>query len=193
MKLYYLYHPLAYIAIAIACCIPFFCLYLHVQEKLDVVENLEKEMRILSSREVYAGRINEQGEILSKQLNRADHFYLDKNIETLSFLGQKLGSLRSFSSEILDNRLLFAEEKITKDDYLIEVEEKQQHPVALNMEDLKRLLSSIEGVTIGGFTPKNGRPQLIVRDFYLKKVPASSEEDLFIIDMKLIKREKYAS
>lgn len=190
MKLHYLLHPLSYVAIGALCLMPYAYLYVSIQDELQGVEALEREISTLSIKEVQAKEISQRAETLAKDLAVADHFYLDKHVETLSFLGQKKGV---YPSDVLDNRLLFAEEKITKDDAFIEVEERQQHPVALNMEDLKHLLSSIEGVSVDSFTPKPGRPQLIIRDFHLKKAPISSEEEIFIVDMKLIKREKKPS
>ncbi len=66
---------------------------------------------------------------------------------------------------------------------------RQQTPIELNEEDLKRLLCLIEGATIWPYGPKEGRPQLIIKDFTLSKKELPSQEKVYVVSIQLIKRE----
>jgi hypothetical protein len=133
---------------------------------------------------------------------------LDKNVESLTFLLPEIKKLEAIQSENPDeeqvggrlqflkegsNRLTFAEEQIRTNESFREIEEQQQHPVEMNEEDLKKLLCLIEGITIWPYGPKEGRPQLIIKDFKLSKKEISSQEKVFVVSMQLIKRENLES
>jgi len=133
-------------------------------------------------------------------LKNPDPHYLDKYIETLTFLVPELKKLEASENTeemqkrlqfIKDgaNRLVFSEEEVRMAERLREIEEKQQHSVEMNEEDLKKLLCLIEGVTIWPYGPKEGRPQLIIKDFKLSKKKLSSQDKVFVVSMELIKRE----
>ena len=71
-----------------------------------------------------------------------------------------------------------------------EVEEKQKHPVEINEEDLKKIISVLEGVDISPYLSPEKHPQFIVKQFDLtKKTDEDSKEKVFILSMQLLKRE----
>jgi hypothetical protein len=141
--------------------------------------------------------------MLLTSLKNPDPHYLDKNVETLTFLLPEVKKLESLLAENPEeeqlgrrlqflkngNRLIFSEEQIRTNDLFTEVEEKQQNPVEMNEEDLKKLLCLIEGITIWPYGPKEGRPQLIIKDFRLSKKELSSQEKVYVVSIQLIKRE----
>ncbi len=175
-------HPLAYLGILCLAFLPFVYLlagfYLDMRE-LDFVEESLVE---LQQREKRGERSQEKEEAFFAELNQADHFYIDKHLETLHFLDPQ-------SKKEESRRLLFTEEKTRRSEFVVEVEEKQQQPVQMNGQDLKKLLSLIEGVPILPFTPAPGRPQLIIKNFELVKKSLGPQEEVFSVDMQLIKRE----
>jgi hypothetical protein len=137
------------------------------------------------------------------QIKNSDHFYIDKHLETLKFLESEIKQLQGsfhidhndFAKQRIDflqnhNRLLFAEENIFRGENFQEVYERQQRPVELSEEDLKNLLSLIEGVSIGNYHPREGRPQLLFKDFELSKKMISSQEKVFTLSTQLLKREQ---
>ena len=152
--------------------------------------------------------LHQKESVFLSSLKNPDHFYIDKHIETLCFLEPEI---RKTEAQLLENpnddtlkkrlhflkegpnRLLFSEVQTRQHNHFQEVEEKQQHVVEMNEEDLKKTLSLIEGVTIWPYGPKEMRPQLIIKDFQLSKKETSSQEFVYIINMDLIKRESSLS
>ena len=136
----------------------------------------------------------------------ADHFYIDKYLETLLFLEPEIESLKTISDnpnfppdenvkkrlEFLQgdgNALAFTEGVVQSTPYFQEVTETQVHPVEVNLEDLKTILCRIEGVSIDGCEPPPHRPQLLILDFKIEKKNVSEKNQVFQLNLKLLKRE----
>lgn len=136
----------------------------------------------------------------------ADHFYIDKNLETLTFLEPEVESLKKVISnpnfpedenikkrlETLTgsaNTLIFTEGVVQSTPIMQEVVETMVHPVEVNVSDLQEILSRIEGVPIGSYHPPSNRPQLVIIDFKLDKKIVSEKNEVFLLNMKLLKRE----
>ena len=184
--------------------LPFFLFFLHCFFRLQKLEQLEEEMQRIHSKVVFLQETQRKESTLLASLKNPDPHYLDKHIETLTFLLPEIKKLETIQSENSEdeqlvkrlqwlkeggNRLRFSEEQIRANELFRETEEKQQSPVELNEEDLKKLLSLIEGTTIWPYGPKEGRPQLIIKDFKLVKKELPSHEKVFVVTMQLIKRE----
>lgn len=189
----------------IALPLPFLLALFHLTTGLQKFSLLEEEIERLHVRTLQTQELQQREDSLLNSLKNPDTHYLDKNIETLTFLLPELKKLEAFSSENTEehtfkrlqflkeggNRLVFSEERVRSNELFREIEEKQQHPVEMNEEDLKKLLCLIEGVTIWPYGPKEGRPQLIIKDFRLSKKEISSQEKVFVISMELINRETH--
>jgi hypothetical protein len=136
----------------------------------------------------------------------ADHFYIDKYLETLTFLEPEIESLKKLASnpqfpadenvnkrvELLSgpgNRLAFTEGVVQSTPHFQEVTETQVHPVEVNLHDLQEILCRTEGVPIGSCVPPPNRPQLIILDFRLEKKNVTEKNQVFQLNMKLLKRE----
>ena len=143
---------------------------------------------------------------LRNSFRDADHFYIDKNVETLDFLTPEIESLQKIVSnpnfsedenikkrlEFLlgpSNNLSFTEGAVQSNPFFQETTETLAHPVEVNLDDLQKILSKIEGVDIGAYTPSPGRPQLIIIDFKLDKKNISDKNEVFGLNLKLLKRE----
>lgn len=143
---------------------------------------------------------------LRNSFRDADHFYIDKNVETLDFLTPEIESLQKIVSnpnfsedenikkrlEFLlgpSNNLSFTEGAVQSNPFFQETTETLAHPVEVNLDDLQKILSKIEGVDIGPYTPSPGRPQLIIIDFKLDKKNISDKNEVFGLNLKLLKRE----
>lgn len=174
------------------------------QWKLNKLKELEETIQILTIQAQEVSCRKQKNDSCLTAISQADQLYLDKHLENLPLLEpemrrveaiiqhQKENSSLARRVEFLksgNNRLQFVEEKRRTGSKLQEVEEKLQSPVEMNEEDLKKLLVLIEGVSINPYSPIQGRPQLIFRDFDLVKQMAPSEEEVYLIDFKLIKRE----
>lgn len=56
-------------------------------------------------------------------------------------------------------------------------------------EDIKHMLTFIEGIPINNYPTKQGRPQLLIRNFDLVKETNNLGEDIFLVKCNLLQRE----
>lgn len=135
----------------------------------------------------------------------ADHFYIDKYVETLTFLEPEIESLhkivnnKNFAGDEavkkrLDfltgsNSMVFTEGVVQSSPQLQEVTETLVHPVEVSTTDLEKILVRIEGVPIGTFTAGPNRPQLIILDLKLDRKSITDKNEVFLLNLKLLKRE----
>ncbi len=153
--------------------------------------------------------IKEKKQFLNKTVRQhyrdADHFYLDKYIESLPLLEKETEALQKNASHpnyipdeatkkrleflINSNHLSFSEGKVQSNPYFQETLETLLQPVEINIEDLKKILTKIEGVSIGDFQVSPQRPQLLITDFKIEKKRNLDKNEVFILNMKLLKRE----
>ncbi len=137
---------------------------------------------------------------------KADHFYIDKQLESLTFLQPEVATLKEALSqedvgenqaalqrlEFLtggENTLRFTEGGVISFDGIQDTPETMQRPIEINEKDLQQILSSIEGVSIGGFAPPQGKPLLLVLDFKLQRKEVVGDHETYSLLLKLIKRE----
>jgi len=136
----------------------------------------------------------------------ADHFYIDKYLETLNFLEPEVEGLQNLldNKNIADdeairkrlefltgsgNTLSFSEGVVQSTPYFQEISETLVHPVEVNSNDIQKILSRIEGLDIGHYSPSPNRPQLIVLEFKLDRKSLNEKNEVMSLNMKLLKRE----
>ena len=137
----------------------------------------------------------------------ADHFYIDKHLETLTFLEPEIDSMRKLLNnpdypdddlvkkriEHLSgpaNSMIFTEGVVQSTPLFQEVTETLVHPVEVDVNDLKTILCRIEGVPLGGTcVPIPNRPQLIITDFKIDRTTVSEKNEIYQLNLKLLKRE----
>ena len=136
----------------------------------------------------------------------ADHFYIDKNLEVLSFLEPEIEALQKIvqhknftDDEVIKKRLefltgtgnvlRFSEGAIQTHPQFQETTETLIHPVEVDLQDIQKMLALIEGIQIGNYMPAPNRPQLIILDFKLEKKKALDKNEVYLLNMKLLKRE----
>jgi len=140
------------------------------------------------------------------QFKNADHFYLDKNLETLTFLQPEIESLRT----LMENKNFAGDENLTKRLEKLQGKENKilfsggqvlayptfqesilslTNPVEVNTQDLGEILAKTEGIEIGDHKPGPKRPQLIVIDFKIESKDTSNKNEAYLLNMKLLKRE----
>jgi hypothetical protein len=143
---------------------------------------------------------------VKQQFRDADHFYIDKYLETLVFLEPEIESLQQISKdknfaddekikrrlETLSgskNSMIFTEGIVQTTPQFQETTETLTNPIEINIDDLKKILARIEGIEIGDYTPAPNRPQLIITDMRLEKKKVGDTNEIFQLNLKLIKRE----
>lgn len=55
--------------------------------------------------------------------------------------------------------------------------------------DIQKILAKIEGVETNGFTAGPYRPHFIISDFKIEKKQAHPDSEVFLLNLKLLKRE----
>lgn len=134
----------------------------------------------------------------------ADHFYIDKYIESIPLLSQEMQILKKISEQnhLVEeesvkkrlaylagtNKINFTEGAVDTFSYFTETTESLLQSVEADTADIENILSKIEGVKIGEFSPGPNRPQLIFTDFKFEK-KSLGENEVFLLNMKFLKRE----
>jgi len=135
----------------------------------------------------------------------ADRFYIDKHIESIELLKPEIEALEKISrqnnfieNEAVTNRLrelknnnkmVFAEGVVQTNPGFTETPETLVKPVEVDLSDLQNILSKIEGIDIGPYAPGPNPPQLLISEFKLEKKTAGEENEVFSLNLRLLKRE----
>lgn len=130
-----------------------------------------------------------------------DPYFLDQEIESFSFLEKEKRRLLSLQNHpaypqsihieerlkfLNENKLVFVEDKISNTSNINETEERARFAVQMDENDLKDLLFLIEDLASNSHSH---RPQLLIKDFRLKKIETPLATEVFEVKMDLIKRE----
>lgn len=170
------------------------------------IQEIEERFTTASAKGKAAFERKAKKERFLRRHANADPYFLDQKIESLLFLQNEKQQIESLLrhpalphkqslqdrySFLTDgsNRLSFAEENIQTSGRIKETEEKIQYPVQVDENDLQKLLTLIEDIPVGSYLPSDGAPQLIIRDFRLKKIKTPLESEIFEIELDLLKRE----
>jgi hypothetical protein len=145
---------------------------------------------------------NHQKQQFLNRYSESDPYFINQKVESLNFLQKEQEELKKLAQHPAiankkkfkerlnfllsqENRLIFAEENVLSSANIKETEEKQRHPVQLNREDLEYLLCLIENVS----NQPSTSPQLIIRNFHLKKRNPFLHKEVLEVEMELLKRE----
>lgn len=171
----------------------------HLEELQGMIQNVQHQAFVKEKRQALNLAVRQH-------FKDADHFYIDKYLETLVFLEpeveilQKIAADKNFNDderikkrlEFLtsqNNTLVFSEGVVQSFPLFQETNETLVHPVEVNATDIQKVLSRIEGISIGSFTPGPHRPQLIITEFKLDKKKINDKNEVFLLNLKLLKRE----
>lgn len=164
-------------------------------------QQLENSLKLLEAKQ----QKQSSNTIICSKYNQCSPDYLDKNLESLSFLSTEKERLQKISDNIhfnndaytknrlsflnsSQNKISFIESSIQQNKYLKETLVTMAHPVEIDEYDLQHILANIEGVAIGEFTPPNNIPHYIITDFSLSKRPQQDNTEVFVLNMQLLQR-----
>lgn len=186
--------------------IPIIIAWFSYSSRLDRVNEIEQQ--ISSLQDLAFIRESKQSSNISvrSHFGDADHFYIDKNLETLTLLDPEIESLKQMLNnpnfpedenikKRLDtltgntNTMVFTEGVVQSTPLFQEVTETLVHPIEVNVQDIQKLLCRIEGIPLGSCVPPPNRPQLIILDFKIDKKKVSEKNEVFLLNLKLLKRE----
>lgn len=186
--------------------LPVFFAIFNFVTRLNAVDQLQENMEHVKQLAYIREKKQSLNMIVKEHYKTADHFYIDKHLETLSFLKPETETLHklvnnkyfagdeSVKSRLEyitgpSNSLLFSEGNVQAYPFFQETIASLVHPVEVNVDDLKKILALVEGEEIPPYGPAPKRPQLIILDFKLDKKEATPNNDVFLLNLKLLKRE----
>lgn len=193
--------PLFFFALTI---FPLIFVSIILAKQSNDLQELETRFAKAARKERLALERKARKEKFLRRYSNPNPYFLDQQIESVLLLQnerQKLLSLlhhpafpespaiRDRLHFLEENRLMFTEGKIEVSSQMKEVEEKQRHPVQMDENDLKHILSLIEDVSIDSFSPSAGSPQLLVKELHFKKQRTPLHTEVFEVEMDLLKRE----
>jgi len=186
--------------------VPIVIAWLTFSSKLEEVNLMETKVWQLQEQAFSREKKQSANMAVRGRFGDADHFYIDKNLETLVLLEPETESLKKMlrnpdfpedenvkkrfdTLSGSGNSMVFTEGVVQSTPLFQEVAETLVHPVEINVGDLKQILCRIEGVPMDGCTPPSNRPHLIVLDFKIEKKNVSEKNQVFLLNLKLLKRE----
>ncbi len=186
--------------------LPFvFVVFLFFSQKNDLNE-LNEHIELLEHQAFIKERKQALNSTIQNHFRDADHFYIDKYLETLVFLEPEIDQLqkivqdKNFADdekikkrlEFLSgeaNSLVFSEGVVQTFPQFQETTETLVHPVEVNSLDIKKVLAKIEGTPLGEYRAGPSRPQLLITEFRLDKKKVNDKNEVYLLNLKLIKRE----
>ncbi len=186
--------------------LPFlFVVFLFISEK-NQLEELQNTIENIQNQAFIKEKKQALNLAVRQYFREADHFYIDKYLETLVFLEpeieqlQKIVQDKNFADddrikkrlEFLTsqtNSLVFSEGVVQSFPLFQETTETLVHSVEVNPLDIQKILARIEGVKMGDFKPGPNRPQLVMTEFKLDKKKVNDKNEVYLLNLKLIKRE----
>lgn len=184
--------------------IPLVLALFHYHSESQSLQSLDSQITRLQQAAILRERKQAANNLVRSYYADADRFYVEKQTEALHLLQsettalQKLGHQPSIAedprvsrrlSALTGNTIIFTEGMVQSYPFFNEIPEALQHPVEVDVDDIKKLLSIIEGVDIGPYEPGKNRPQLIITDFRLDSKANQGESEVYILNLKILKRE----
>lgn len=157
---------------------------------------LEDSFATIQAHADLVNKIKETNDLAIKQMQGADSSYLSHPIHLLEGEIRRLQTIskndpnlqRRYDYLSTENQLAFLQESFKPGEIFYESSLKLKHPVDLDSEDLKKVLTFIEGVSTNLYSPKKGRPLMFVTDFKLVRKKSPVQEEIYEVDIKLLKR-----
>lgn len=186
--------------------VPIIISWLSFSSQLDQVNELKQQISHLQDQAFIRERKQSSNMAVRSHFNEADHFYIDKNLETLSLLEPEIESLKGMLNnpnfpdddnikKRIDtltgsaNSMIFTEGVVQSTPVFQEVTETLVHPVEVSVSDIQQILCRVEGIALDGCIPPPNRPQLVILDFKIDKKNVSEKNEVFLLNLKLLKRE----
>jgi hypothetical protein len=193
---------LAYIMFA--CLLPIFWVAYHFNSTNKSLELLSSHIETVQQQAVLLEQKLMPNKAVQEAFRDADRFYLDKNVQNIVLLQNEIALLEKLVNNatlppdprltarldaLKKNTIQFSEGTVESYPYFKEIPDSLTHAVEVDVENIRELLSHVEGVTIAPFEPGPNRPQMIVTDFKLERKAGPRQGQLYSLTMKMIKRE----
>lgn len=177
--------------------LPLLCVMWVAHGKIQTIQLLEQQVAGLEKKAVFQKKQKEKRDLIWGHAQKSDPHYLEK---TFDLLVPELKRVQALCRQYPDNRALherlnflqgegnrirwtlFSErEELT----FHEKEFKMETRVQMNDDDLRKFLVAVEG---DDYSPAEGKPFLIVKEFDLSRERQSSDEFVYTIQAEVIQR-----
>lgn len=177
--------------------------WMYIRES-NALDDLEDRITTIQAAAINQERRQAANLQVRNYFREADRFYVDKHISALRLLDKESEALQNLVSQphvaedprvtrrltaLAANTPVFSEGMVQSYAFFNEIPETLVHPLEVDVDDIKKLLSKIEGVKIGPNEPGPNRPQLLITDFRLDRKGSQGESDIYTLNFKFIKRE----
>lgn len=174
-----------------------------VQGLLSTDEAVWEEVNALKTRVLFQERREASNRQALQHYRDVNPLYIDKELEALPLLSDEKGKIK----EALDhadfmvddqlkrrlqflssgqNRIVLNEGVVQNYGLFQEVVETTASPIEVDRSDIKKILQAIE---VGPYTAQNKAPQLLILDFRLERKQLWEDYEVFLLSMKLLKRD----
>lgn len=186
--------------------LPLFLVILYSFSNRNTLTDLQEKMEQTQEYALLQERKQAHNKAVRNHYRDADRFYIDKYLEKVVLLKPEINSLndimqnKNFAGDDtvkkrydfltgMGNKLLFSEGTVDTLPTYQETVVSLVHPVEVNVDDIAALLALIEGQKIGEHEPGPNRPQLQIIDFNLDKKSPRDKNEVFLLNLKILKRE----
>lgn len=185
--------------------LPIILVIMTFYSQTENIDHLESMIQSVEEKAILREKKQATNLAVIEHYRDADHFYIDKYLETLTFLEPEIESLQKLVKnknyafddtvkkrlEFLTNGNNFALTEGVVQSYpqFQETTETLVHAVEVNIDDIEEILAHIEGQKIGSYTPPPDSPQLLILDFKIDRKSISEKNEVYNLNLKLLKRE----
>lgn len=185
--------------------VPIVCAFLNFASQKSQINHLKETLENVQQMALVREKKQATNMAVRQTYQNADHFYIDKNLESITLLEKEIEALQKIAdqSHVVDdeivkkrldflsnnNKLTFSEGVVQSYPYFHETQETLVHQVEVNENDLLEILSKIEGINLGAFNAPLDRPQLLITELRLDRKQIRDQSEVFLMNLKLLKRE----
>lgn len=183
--------------------IPLVFYLFNIFSSMQRISSLNHQLSFLEEQLLHKKNKRSINSSIEYHFKNADKQYIDNTLEKLSLLeSQKKAFISILNNpnftgddtvkkrveflEGKDNKIVFTETSVQNLQGVKETIETLSHPVEIDLSDLKKILSIVEGAPSAH---EENPPQLFFLDFSLTRKNISEKTDNYILNMKLLKRE----
>ena len=170
---------------------------------------LDLRLKILENNARVLAKVQKQRDLFLREFGGADENFLANYIESEVLLSEDIHLLKKISRieeyatyKPIGERIAFLTGEKNKINFCQMAErkcdfykEKLWHinsPVEMNCEDIKKILSRIEGVKIDKYLPNPLRPLMMITKFDVSLKPQDNHNKVFSVEMEILQRGCYS-
>ena len=185
--------------------LPLVFIFHYFSSEAGRIEMMQEGLSFLESEILLKEKKQAENKAVRALFSDSDHFYIDKYLEPLSLLRKEVLAIETLFEKPVplsepikrrfefltsgQNEIRFVEGQVKSYPSFQETVETLTHSVEIDLDDLKKLLTLIEGSSLSSEPIPTGRPHLLIIDFKIDKKEGLNGREHFLLNLKLLKRE----